>query len=346
MMALDTQIAREVECYPTRAIEANIMSPTRLCLQAVIYSLCSLCNVGHAQWQPTRPVQLILPNAPGGGPDFIARLLAPKLAEFGKQSVVVDNRASNNGIVGTEVAARGAPDGSSMIIGNSGTHAINATLYRKLPYDPVRDFAAVSELASPTVVLLTHPSVPARNIKELVALAKASPGKLNFAIAGATGEVAGNALKLQAGLDIKNIPYRGAGPAVVALISGESDLLFTNYVAVEQQINAGKLRLLGTTSAKRNPRIPNVPTIAEGGLEGYAVEMWYGLFMPAKTPANMLQTVSRETARIMALPDVREKLEATGHTVNTSTPEQFSDKVRLEVEKFRKIILASKMQQD
>ena len=138
--------------------------------------------MAHAQWQPTRPVQLILPNAPGGGPDFIARLLAPKLAEFGKQSVVVDNRASNNGIVGTEVAARGAPDGSSMIIGNSGTHAINATLYRKLPYDPVRDFAAVSELASPTVVLLTHPSVPARNIKELVALAKASPGKLNFEI--------------------------------------------------------------------------------------------------------------------------------------------------------------------
>lgn len=302
--------------------------------------------MAHAQWQPTRPVQLILPNAPGGGPDFIARLLAPKLAEFGKQSVVVDNRASNNGIVGTEVAARGAPDGSAMIIGNSGTHAINATLYRKLPYDPVRDFAAVSELASPTVVLLTHPSVPARNIKELVALAKASPGKLNFAIAGATGEVAGNALKLQAGLDIKNIPYRGAGPAVVALISGESDVLFTNYVAVEQQITAGKLRLLGTTSAKRNPRIPNVPTIAEGGLEGYAVEMWYGLFMPAKTPASMLQTVSRETARIMALPEVREKLEATGHTVNTSTPEQFSERVRLEVEKFRKIILASKMQQD
>ena len=303
-------------------------------------------GMAHAQWQPTRPVQLILPNAPGGGPDFIARLLAPKLAEFGKQSVVVDNRASNNGIVGTEVAARGAPDGSAMIIGNSGTHAINATLYRKLPYDPVRDFAAVSELASPTVVLLTHPSVPARNIKELVALAKASPGKLNFAIAGATGEVAGNALKLQAGLDIKNIPYRGAGPAVVALISGESDVLFTNYVAVEQQITAGKLRLLGTTSAKRNPRIPNVPTIAEGGLEGYAVEMWYGLFMPAKTPASMLQTVSRETARIMALPEVREKLEATGHTVNTSTPEQFSERVRLEVEKFRKIILASKMQQD
>ena len=233
-----------------------------------------------------------------------------------------------------------------MIIGNSGTHAINATLYRKLPYDPVRDFAAVSEIASPTLVLLTHPSVPARNVRELVALARQSPGKLNFAIAGATGEVAGNALKLQAGIDIKNVPYRGAGPAIVALMSGESDVLFTNYVAIESHIATGRLRLLGITSAKRSPRLPQVPTIAEGGLEGYAVEMWYGLFMPTKTPASVVQAVSRETARIVALPEVRDKLESTGHTVNTSTPEQFTEKVKLEVEKFRKIILASKMQQD
>ena len=319
------------------------MTRTGFTILAVI---TAVPGIAQAQWQPTRPVQLILPNAPGGGPDFIARLIAPKLAEISKQNVVVDNRSSNNGIVGTEIAARGAPDGTSMIIGNSGTHAINATLYRKLPYDPVRDFAAVSEIASPTLVLLTHPSVPARNVRELVELARQSPGKLNFAIAGATGEVAGNALKLQAGIDIKNVPYRGAGPAIVALMSGESDVLFTNYVAIESHIATGRLRLLGITSAKRSPRLPQVPTIAEGGLEGYAVEMWYGLFMPAKTPASVVQAVSRETARIVALPEVRDKLESTGHTVNTSTPEQFTEKVKLEVEKFRKIILASKMQQD
>ena len=319
------------------------MTRTGFTILAVI---TAVPGIAQAQWQPTRPVQLILPNAPGGGPDFIARLIAPKLAEISKQNVVVDNRSSNNGIVGTEIAARGAPDGTSMIIGNSGTHAINATLYRKLPYDPVRDFTAVSEIASPTLVLLTHPSVPARNVRELVELARQSPGKLNFAIAGATGEVAGNALKLQAGIDIKNIPYRGGGPAIVALMSGESDVLFTNYVAIESHIATGRLRLLGITSAKRSPRLPQVPTIAEGGLEGYAVEMWYGLFMPAKTPASVVQAVSRETARIVALPEVRDKLESTGHTVNTSTPEQFTEKVKLEVEKFRKIILASKMQQD
>ncbi len=298
----------------------------------------------YAQWQPARPVQLVLPNAPGGGPDYIARLIAPKLSEAIKQNVVVDNRASNNGIVGTEIAARGAPDGSMLIIGNSGTHAINASLYRKLPYDPVRDFSAVSEIASPTLVLLTHPSVPVRNVKQLIALAKQSPGKLNVAIAGATGELSGNAMKLMAGVDIRNIPYKGAGPAIVALISGESDLLFTNYVAVEPQVAAGKLRIIGITSAKRSPRIPDVPTIAEGGLEGYAVEMWYGLFLPAKAAPGLVQAVYRETSRIVALPEMRERFEATGHTVVNSTPEQFSEKQKREVEKFRKIIVDSGMQ--
>ena len=315
--------------------------------------LCLLpltCGAAHAQgqplWQPTRPVQVIVPNPPGGGPDFIARLLAPKWSEAVKQNVVIDNRSSNNGIVGAEAAARGAPDGSSMIIGNSGTHAINATLYRKLPYDPVRDFVAVTEIASPALVLVIHPSVPARNLKELIALARKSPGKLNIAIAGATGEIAGNAMMLATGVDMKNIPYKGGAPATIAILSGESDMTFTNYVAVAKHIEAGKLRILGISSAKRSPHIPNVPTIAEGGLEGYGVEMWYGLFMPAKTPPALVQAVYRETSRIVALPDVREKLEATGHTVTNSTPEQFAEKVKLDVEKFRKIIVASKMQQD
>jgi tripartite-type tricarboxylate transporter receptor subunit TctC len=259
---------------------------------------------------------------------------------------VIDNRSSNNGIVGAEAAARGAPDGTSMIIGNSGTHAINASLYRKLPYDPLRDFMAVTEIAAPALVLVTHPSVPARNLKELIAIAKQSPGKLNVAVAGATGEIAGNAIMLTTGVDMKNIPYKGGAPATIAVLSGESDMTFTNYVAVAKHIDAGKLRILGISSAKRSPHIPNVPTIAEGGLEGYGVEMWYGLFMPAKTPPAVVQAVYRETSRIVALPDVRSKLEATGHSVTNSSPEVFSEKVKIEVEKFRRIIVASKMQQD
>ncbi|MEQ1775387.1 MAG: tripartite tricarboxylate transporter substrate-binding protein [Burkholderiales bacterium] len=314
------------------------------------YTLALACSLAHAQsqtqWQPTRPVQVIVPNPPGGGPDFIVRLIAPRWSEAIKQNIVIDNRASNNGIVGAEAAARGAPDGTSMIIGNSGTHAINASLYRKLPYDPVRDFVAVSEIAAPALVLVTHPSVPARNLKALIAIARQSPGKLNIAVAGATGEIAGNAIMLFTGIDMKNIPYKGGAPATIAVLSGESDMTFTNYVAVARHIDAGKLRILGISSTKRSPHIPNVPTIAEGGLEGYGVEMWYGLFMPAKTPPAVVQAVYRETSRIVALPDVREKLEATGHSVTNSSPEIFSEKVKLEVEKFRKIIVASKMQQD
>lgn len=321
-----------------------ICKRTRSCLTVALFTAVALPVC--AQWHPARPVQIIVPNPPGGGPDFIARLLAPRLSETIKQNVLVDNRASNNGIVGAEAAARGAPDGTSMILGNSGTHAINATLYRKLPYDPLRDFLAVSEIAAPALVLVTHPSVPARNVKELIAIAKKMPGKLNVAIAGATGEIAGNAMMLQAGIDMKNIPYKGGAPATIAILSGESDMTFTNYVAVAKHIENGKLRILGISSAKRSPNVPNVPTIAEGGLDGYAVEMWYGLFMPAKTPPAVAQAVYRETSRIIALPEVREKLEATGHTVVNSTPGEFADKHKLEIEKFRKIIIASKMQQD
>ncbi len=315
-------------------------------VSVILAGVLPAIGVAHAQWQPARPVQIIVPNPPGGGPDFIARLLAPKLSEVVKQNVIIDNRASNNGITGAEAATRGAPDGTSMILGNSGTHAINASLYRKLPYDPLRDFVAVSEIAAPALVLVIHPSVPARNLKELIAIAKKSPGKLNVAIAGATGEIAGNAMMLATGVDMKNIPYKGGAPATIAILSGESDMTFTNYVAVAKHIEAGKLRILGISSAKRSPHIPNVPTIAEGGIEGYGVEMWYGLFMPAKTPPTMAQAVYRETSRIVALPEVREKLEATGHTVTNSSPEIFSEKVKVEIEKFRKIITASKMQQD
>jgi tripartite-type tricarboxylate transporter receptor subunit TctC len=295
---------------------------------------------------PNKPMQFIVPNPPGGGPDFIARLIAPKLSEAVRQNVLVENRASANGIVGTEFAARAAADGSVVAFGNAGTHAINATLYRKLPYDPVRDFAAVTEIAAATLVLVTHPSVPAKSVRELIALAKKSPGKLNIAIAGATGELAGNAIKLQAGIDMKNIPYKGGGPATIAVISGESDMTLTNYIAVVRHVEAGKLRMLGVTSAKRAALIPNVPTIAENGLNGYEYELWYGMFVPARVPAPVVQALYREVARIIDIPEVRERLVTTGHTVVASTPEQFSAKVRREVEKYRKLILATGMQQD
>jgi len=295
---------------------------------------------------PNKTVQIIIPNPPGGGPDFIARLVAPKLRDALGQNVIVDNRPSNNGIVATEFVARAAADGSIIGFGNAGTHAINATLYKKLPYDPVRDFAAISELASASMVLVANPKLAANSVRELITEAKKAPGKLNIAIAGATGEVAGNALKLQAGIDMNNVNYKGGGPAVIAIIAGDAHMTLTNYTAVATQVEAGRLKLLGVTGARRAAQLPDVPTFAENGLDGYDFSLWYGLFAPAKTPPAAVQLLAREVTRIINLPDVRERLVATGHEVIGSTPEQFSAKVKREVEKFRKIILESGMQRD
>ena len=314
---------------------------------AVLLALSTTCALAQAPASglPGKTVQIIVPNAPGAGNDLIARLMAPKLSETIKQNVVVDNRPSANGVVGTELVARGAPDGSVLGVGNAGTHAVNASLYKKLSYDPVRDFAAVSELATTSLVIASNPVVPAKSVKELIAIARKSPGKLNAAIAGATGEIATNALKLQARVDMKNIPYKGGAPALIAIVSGESDFTMTNYAAVASLAKAGKLRILGVTGARRNPEIPDVPTVAESGLEGYAVEMWYGLFAPAKTPPATVQALYKEVARILNLPDVKERLVSTGHEVVASTPEQFTEKQKREVERFRKIIVESGMQQ-
>jgi tripartite-type tricarboxylate transporter receptor subunit TctC len=323
-----------------------VRSVFRIGSSAALFALSAACALAQAPGGlPAKTVQIIVPNAPGAGNDLLARLIAPKLSETIKQSVVVENRASANGVVGTELVARAAPDGSVLGVGNAGTHAVNASLYKKLNYDPVRDFAAVTELATTSLVIASNPVVPAKNVKELIAIARKSPGKLNAAIAGATGEIATNALKLQARVDMKNIPYKGGSPALIAIVSGESDFTMTNYAAVASLAKAGKLRILGVTGARRNPEIPDVPTVAESGLEGYSVEMWYGLFAPAKTPPATVQAIYKEVSRILNLPDVKARLVSTGHEVVASTPEQFTEKQKREVERFRKIIVESGMQQ-
>jgi tripartite-type tricarboxylate transporter receptor subunit TctC len=320
------------------------MQTARLTGALAALLLCPAVALGQgAATLPAKPVQIIVPNAPGGGPDLIARLIAPRLGEALRQNVIVENRASANGIAGTEFAARAAADGSVIAMGNAGTHAINVTLYRKLPYDPLRDFAAITEVASAPLVIVAHPSVPAKSVKELIALAKRLPGKLNIAVAGATGEIAGNAIKLHGGVDMKNIPFKGGVPATISVVSGETDLTLTNYVAVAKLIEAGRLRVLGVTSGRRSAQMPEVPTVAENGLDGYDHQLWYGMFVPARTPAATVQGLYREVSRIVSLPEIRERLEATGHQVINSTPEQFADKVRREIDKFRKLIVESGM---
>jgi len=299
-----------------------------------------------SQVLPAKPMQIIVANAAGGPADFIARVISPRLGEALRQNVIVDNRPSANGVVASEYAARSTPDGSIIAVGNSGTHAINYSLYKKPTYDPVRDFSAITEVVNGSLVLVAHPRVPANSVRELIAEAKKAPGKLNIAVAGATGEVAGNAFKQQAKIDLNNVPYKGGAPAVIAVISDESQLVLTNLSGVATQVEAGKLKILGVTGARRDPQLPNVPTFAENGLEGYEVEMWYGLFAPAKTPQKVVHALRREVAHIVNMPDIRERFVTGGYEVVASTPEQFAQRVKRDTDKYRKIILDSGMQQE
>ncbi|MGZ5089608.1 MAG: Bug family tripartite tricarboxylate transporter substrate binding protein [Burkholderiales bacterium] len=293
-----------------------------------------------------KQMRIITASVGGTGPDFIARLIAPKLGDSSRVNAIVENRPSVNGIVAAQMTARAAPDGSVLIMGNAGTHAINAALYKKPPYDPVTDFAAISEIASIPLALVIHPVVPAKSVKDLVALARKSPGKLNIAVAGAAGELMGNALKLQAKIDMKNIPYKGGSQAAFAVLSGEADMTFTSYVVIAPHVEAGKLRVLGVSSAQRMPQLPDVPTIAENGLPGYEHEQWYGLFAPGKTPGAIVQVLYKEIVRVVHLPEINERLVSTGHRVIAGTPQQLSERVRRDIEKTRQIMRDSGMQQE
>ncbi|MBI3917771.1 MAG: tripartite tricarboxylate transporter substrate binding protein [Betaproteobacteria bacterium] len=292
-----------------------------------------------------KQMRIIVASVGGTGPDFIARLIAPKLGDGSRQSVIVDNRPGTNGIVAAQYTARARADGSVIMMGNAGTHAVNAALYKKLVYDPVADFAPISEIASVPLALVIHPVVPAKSLKELIALARKSPGKLNIAIAGAAGELTGNALKLQAKIDMKNIHYKGGAAAAIAVMAGEVDMVFTTYVVISAHVDAGRLRVLGVSSEQRMPQLSNVPTIAESGLPGFEHEQWYALFAPAKTPAPVVQTLHREVTRIINSADVKERLLATGHRIIAGTPQELSDKVRREIDKTRKIMTESGMPQ-
>lgn len=308
-------------------------------------ALCPAVSFGQASALPNKLVRIVVPNEAAGPNDLAGRLIQPKLSEVLGQQVIVENRPSANGVVGSAFVAHAAPDGTVLAVGNSGTHAVNATLYKNPTYDPVKDFAAISEVMFASLVLAAHPSVPASDVRELIAEAKRAPGKINIAVAGATGEIAGNLIKLQGKIELNNIPYKGGAPAVTAVMSNESQLVLTLYSSLKGPFDAGKLKPLGVTGSRRDPQLPNVPTVAEGGLDGYQVEFWVGIFAPAKTPAATVQALSKEIARIVNLPDVKERLTRVGYEVVGSTSEQFAERVKRDTEKYRKIILESKMQQ-
>lgn len=289
----------------------------------------------------TRPIRVLIGVPPGGPSDTVFRLISPRMSEAIGQTLVVDNRPGSNGVAGTEIASKASPDGLTFSVGNSGTHAINASLYRKLPYDPVRDFIPITQMVTSGMVLAINPKLPANTFSDLVALAKKQPGRINIGIAGATGQLAGDALWSLTQIKMNNVHYKGSSPSEIALLSGEIDLVLLTPLASVQHVNAGKLRALGITSAKRSPLLPKVATVSELGVQGYAYEIWHGIFAPAKTPDRFIRAMNKAAVAALNAPDIKERLTTLGFVVIANTPEEFAAVVKSEVEKYRKVIIES-----
>jgi tripartite-type tricarboxylate transporter receptor subunit TctC len=305
----------------------------------------SLAAQGFAQGYPSKPIRLIVPFAAGGGNDNVARLVGKRLADSLGQPVLVDNRPGAGGVVGAELAARSAPDGYTLFLGGVGSHAINPNLHEKLPYDPIRDFAPIELLAQAPLVMVVHPSVPARSFAEFVAYARANPGRLNFASNGngSSSQLAAVMFDSMAGVDMVHVPYKGLSPALADLLSGQVQVMFSSVVAILPHIKTGRLRGLAVTGGKRLAAMPELPTIAESGLAGYEASSWYGILAPAGTPRDIVMKLNAELAKALDQPEVRGSLLAEGAEPVGGSPEQFAAHIRSEKERMGKLIRDAKI---
>ena len=292
---------------------------------------------------PVKPVRIIVGAATGGGVDITARMLATKLSDLFKQQFVVENRAGASGNIGTEQAARAAPDGYVLLMGTIGTLTINPGLYKNLPFDTVRDFAPIARTADATNILVVHPSVPARNVKELIAVAKLRPGELLYGSPqnGTAGHLAGELFNSIAGVKLVHIPYKGGAPAMIDLMAGQLQLMFATTSTSVQQIRSGRLRALAVTTAKRSALVPELPTMIESGMPGFEVNNWYGLVAPAKTPAEVIAVLNRQVRIALESPDVKDAMLKQGLDPAGDTPEEFGAYIKSELAKWSKVIRAS-----
>ena len=306
---------------------------------AAVAVLASLCATAFAQNYPARPIRMILGFAPGGSTDLVARVGAQKMSESWGQQVVVDNRPGANGIIGADLVAKANADGYSLLLSSIGPMAINASLY-KMPYDIVADFAPVTYTGNVTNLLVVHPSVAATNVKELIALAKAQPGKLTFGSSGTGGapHMAVELFRILAKVSVTHVPYKGGGPAMADLVGGQISGSFASMPSSIPFVRAGKLRALAVTAPKRSPVEPTVPTISEAGIPGFSVLDWQGLFTTGKTPPAVVNKLNAEVVRILALPDVVEKLAVAGVEIQTSTPKEWGELVQSEIAKWSKVV--------
>jgi tripartite-type tricarboxylate transporter receptor subunit TctC len=288
---------------------------------------------------PVRPIRMIVAYPPGGGTDRVGRAMSERLSEQLGQNVVVDNRGGATGNIGTELAARAAPDGYTLLMGNVAPNAVNVSLFRKLPFDPVRDFAPVSLVAVTPNILVVHPSLPVKTVKDLVALAKAKPGTLNFPSAGvgSSSHLAGEMLKSMTKIDMVHVPYKGGGPALIALISGQVQIMFATLPAAMPHVKSARVRPIAMTTAKRSAAMPDLPTIAESGVTGYEAATWYGLLAPARTPQQVIDRLHGEVVKILAGP-TRQRLESQGFEPDGGTPAAFAAYIKAEIAKWANVI--------
>ena len=307
---------------------------------AVMAAVCAMAGVVHAaDTYPARPIRMIVAYPPGGGTDQVGRVLADQLTVTLGQNVVVDNRGGATGNIGTELAARAVPDGYTLLMGNVAPNAVNVSLFKKLGFDPVKDFAPVSLVAVTPNILVAHPSMPVKTIKELIAYAKAKPGTLNFPSAGvgSSSHLAGEMLKSLAGISMVHIPFKGGGPALVAVIAGEVQIMFATMPAAMPHVKSGKVKPVAVTTAKRSQAMPELPTIAESGVKGYEASTWYGLLAPARTPPAIVTRLHADTVKILAGP-TRQRLEAQGFEPEGGTPAEFAAYIKTEIVKWAKVI--------
>ncbi len=292
---------------------------------------------------PAKAIRYVVPFPAGGPLDIVARTIGQELSKTWGQPVIIDNRPGAGGNIGAEMVAKSPADGYTILMGAVSTHAINVTLYSTLAYDPVRDFAPVTLITSVPNVLVLHPSLPAKNVLELIALAKARPGQLNFASGstGSAGHLAGELFKTMAGVDMVHIPYKGAAPAVVDLLAGHVSLMFDNMSSALPNINAARVRALAVTTLKRSPLLPQLPTISEAGLRGFDISTWFGIFAPAGTPPDIVAKLNAETVRILHTRDMKERLLVLGAEPVGNTPGEFAAFVTAEIRKYAKVVKAS-----
>jgi tripartite-type tricarboxylate transporter receptor subunit TctC len=310
---------------------------------AMFAALCMVTHA-HAQAFPTKAVRWIVPTPPGGGADTLSRILAQKLGETWRQPVVIENRGGAGGIIGIETAARAPADGHTIMMGVS-NFTINAAIREKVTYDPVRDFVPITLVANQPFLLLVHPSLPARSIREFVALAKSRPGQLNYASTGTGGgqHLCMEMLKSATGIDVVHVPYKGSAPSITDLLSGQVQATFTSILSAGGHIKSGRLRALAVTTAKRSQVLPALPTIAEAGVPGYEYTSWFGVLAPAGVPQGIVSTLHADLVRTATLPEVREQVSAQGAEVEGSSGDAFAQRIRAEVPKWKKLVAAARI---